>query len=122
MPTIFTETSRHSIAEPLGRSTYTDSDLISVSAWTHAHSHLSSSSSGYDRMPNSACQYHASMIAPERYTAQTGYRVGPLERWLDENVRDGGVVALQLGYQLRVDCTCVVMLDGVSGGEDASGN
>jgi len=37
----------------------------------------------------------------------------PLGRWLDEHAGEGGALALQLGLQLRADCTCTEMQDRV---------
>jgi len=43
----------------------------------------------------------------------SGYGLAPLERWLGEHPGDGGVLALQLGLQLRADYTSTEMQDGV---------
>jgi hypothetical protein len=43
----------------------------------------------------------------------SGEPFAPLERWLEEDARDGGAVALQLGIKTRADCTCILMQDGM---------
>lgn len=49
------------------------------------------------------------MVSPENHTLYLGYSLAPLERWLNEGVRDGGAVALQLSYQMGSECSCVAM-------------
>ena len=57
----------------------------------------------------------------DQHTAQPGYGDGmtPLQRWLDEDIRDGGAMPLSLGYQLRIACTCAVMVENMLASEDA---
>jgi hypothetical protein len=43
----------------------------------------------------------------------SGHGFAPLERWLDEHAGEGGALSLQLGLQLRADCTCTEMQNGV---------
>jgi hypothetical protein len=52
------------------------------------------------------------MVRPENSVLYPGYGLAPLERWLNEGVRDGGAVALQLGYHMGLECTCVAITDG----------
>lgn len=95
-------------------------DLLSVSAWTYphesAHHHQDFSYQSYDSTKTLTCPCHASK-GSENHTVWAGYGLAPLERWLNENVGEGGVVALQLGHQLRVGCTCIAIQGGI--GEDA---
>jgi hypothetical protein len=55
------------------------------------------------------------MMDPDHETAWSGsgYGFAPLERWLGEYAGEGGVLAFQLGLQLRADCTCTEIQDGV---------
>lgn len=96
---------------------YTNVDLLEVSAWTHQsqsqHHYQDFSYQHRDTMQTSTCPYHVSEMSSDYHTAWSGYGLAPLGRWLDEHVGDGGALALQLGYQLREDCTCLTMQDGV---------
>lgn len=37
----------------------------------------------------------------------SGYGLGPMERWYNEDVNDGGALPLQLEQQLGAECTCL---------------
>ncbi|KAH8779125.1 hypothetical protein F5882DRAFT_407440 [Hyaloscypha sp. PMI_1271] len=104
--------------------THTETDLLEVSAWTHPYPRQSSphyqtsdaSYPSYDSTQISAtCQFHASTMHSDCEAAWSGSGHGfaPLERWLGEHAKEGGPLALQLGFQLRADCTCTRMQDRV---------
>jgi hypothetical protein len=104
--------------------THTETDLLEVSAWTHPYPRQSSphcqtsdaSYPSYDSTQISAtCQFHASTMHSDCEAAWSGSGHGfaPLDRWLGEHAREGGPLALQLGFQLRADCTCTGMQDRV---------
>ena len=113
------QTFNKDMSDPLA---YTQIDFLEVSAWTYSHQspHQSQDFSyqSYDSMQASTCPYHVSEMGSDHDAAWSGYGLVPFERWLHEDVGDGGPVALQLGYQLRLDCTCIAMQGG--GGMDAA--
>lgn len=67
-------------------------------------------------MNYNSCLYHASWEL-ESHTSWAGYGSTPVERWLNESLGDGGVVAWQPGHQRPKDCTCIAIEAGI--GEDA---
>jgi hypothetical protein len=96
---------------------YAHVDLLEVSAWTYPyqspHHYEDVTYQSYDNTQTLTCPYHVSKMGREHNAASPGYGLGPLERWLGEDLRDGGALALQLGHQLRVDCTCTAMQSDV---------
>jgi hypothetical protein len=99
---------------------YTYVDLLEVSAWTYPyqspHYYEDISYQSYENTQTLTCPYHVSEMGSEHNAAPAappGYGLVPLERWLGEDVRDGGALALQLGHQLRADCTCIAMQSDV---------
>jgi hypothetical protein len=102
------------MSDPLA---YAQLDLLEVSAWTYPyqslHHYEDFSYQSYDKTQTLTCPYPVSGMSSEHGAASPGYGLVPLERWLGEDVRDGGALALQLGHQLRVDCTCTTMQNDV---------
>ncbi|KAE8444541.1 hypothetical protein EG329_014465 [Mollisiaceae sp. DMI_Dod_QoI] len=92
-------------------------DLLSVSAWSSSYEGPHQGQ-GFQQQPcdskqSSACPYHASMMDSNNRDVSSGYGLAPLERWIDEDVGDGGALALQFGHQLRLDCTCTAAHDDI---------
>ena len=59
-------------------------------------------------------------MALENHTVGDEYGLAPVERWLNESLGGGCFVALQLGHQQLVDCTCIV-IQGDTGEEAGNG-
>lgn len=103
----------------------TEIDLREVSAWTYAHPnqsphHYSISAPAYPSYNTAsitACEYHTTYMKVDYNSnwsvSGSGEAFTPLEHWLEEDARDGGAVALQLGVQTRADCTCIATQDGM---------
>jgi hypothetical protein len=104
---------------------HTEIDLREVSAWAYAHPNQSLHPYGistfayhsYDIANTSTCPYHKISMEiaynSNWSVSESGEAFTPLQRWLEEDAGDGGALALQLGVQPRVDCTCIVMQDGM---------
>jgi len=60
-----------------------------------------------------ACPYHACLMVPSHdgTWSISVCGIAPLERWLEEDAVDGGVLPLQFGLHSRVNCTCIAMRD-----------
>jgi hypothetical protein len=96
---------------------YTEVDLLKIGAWTYPHQSLQCYTDILYQTRNStqlsACQYHTLVMGFYYNTAGPGYGLVPFDRWLNEGVRDGGSVVLQLGQQLGVKCTCIEVQSGI---------
>lgn len=102
--------------------TYTEADLLEVSAWTHPYVHQSPAQTSdatyqsYDTiLTSTTCRYHSSMMETKYQAslAGSGHGLVPLERWLGEHAGEDSTLALQLVPQLHTDCTCNAMQDRV---------
>jgi hypothetical protein len=85
-------------------------NLRSMATWIPPHENLQHHQhpSNLYNTNSPPCPYHTSL---EHGTTISRYDLTPTERWLAEDIGDGGMLALQMGYQLRVGCTCIVLPD-----------
>lgn len=100
-------------------------DILEMSASTYAHPNEGAHDRGnpsaayppYAIASTSACPCHTipAQVGDSSNSFVSGYQQAftPLERWLNEDAGDGGPLALQLGFQVRADCTCIFMHDGM---------
>ncbi|KAF8861511.1 hypothetical protein BDZ45DRAFT_740284 [Acephala macrosclerotiorum] len=110
-------TSRSSNTESFDDLAHAHIDLISISAWTSlhesSHHHQVFPYQSDDSLQSSTCPYHISMRGSEDQVASPRYGLLPLERWLSENLKDGGSLTLQLGRSPRLECTCITMQNDI---------
>ncbi|KIM94375.1 hypothetical protein OIDMADRAFT_60705 [Oidiodendron maius Zn] len=90
---------------------HTEVDLLKMGSWTYHHEspqyYADTQHQTRDINESSPCPYHTAVMGFYYNATGAGYGLAPLERWLNEGVGDEGSVALQLGQQLGVECTCI---------------
>ena len=90
---------------------HTKVDLLEMGAWTYLHEspqyYGDTQHRTRDMNERLPCSYHTALMGFYYNATGAGYGLTPLDRWLNEGVGDEGSVALQLGQQLEVECTCI---------------